>query len=235
MDSYCLNSPSCGKGWGEVLYLASAYLAPVQYYTKLLHYPKIVIDRHEHYVKQSYRNRCNIAAANGIQALSIPTDKGSELKCAVKDMRIAPHADWQKNHWKSIEAAYNSTPFFEYYKDDFIPFYEKKWDFLFDFNTELQAVILNLLDINPNIEFSSEYETTFGISQKTPAGIDLREEIHPKKKSADTNFSPLPYYQVFDEKFGFIPNLSIIDLLFNMGNEALLVLYKSYCIFKKKL
>ncbi len=206
----------------EAVCLSSAYLAPIQYYTKLLHFPTIIIEGHCNYLKQTYRNRCNIAAANGILTLSIPVDKGNLVKCATKDIRISQHDNWQKSHWKSIESAYNSTPFFDFYKDDFIPFYTQRWDFLFDFNNEIQALILRLLDIDTNIIYTKEY------TPKISLGNDYRELIHPKKNNEDSHFTPYPYYQIFAEKFGFIPNLSIIDLLFNMGPEALIVLQKSY-------
>ena len=121
----------------------------------------------------------------------------------------------------AIESAYNSTPYFEYYKDDFRPFYEKKYEFLADFNEELCQLVCKLIDIQPCIERTSEYKTEF-----TTEETDFREIIHPKKdfRIADPEFIPHPYYQVFDSKLGFLPNLSIIDLLFNMGPESLLVL-----------
>lgn len=207
------------KGKGSLSYfLSTAYLAPIQYYGKLARYP-VFIERDCNYVKQTYRNRCNIASANGVMPLTIPVDKGEKEKCLTRDIRISSHADWQTLHWRAITSAYNSTPFFEYYIDDLIPFYEKKWDFLFDFNNEIQQKIIELLDINVNIRFTEEYKTDFSADE-----MDFRETIHPKKKTEDKDFSPVPYYQVFEQKFGFQPNLSIIDLLFNMGNEAVLYL-----------
>ena len=206
----------------KMIYLSSAYLAPIQYYSKLAHYP-VYIERCCNYVKQTYRNRCNIASANGVMPLTIPVDKDNKEKCLMRDVRISAHDDWQTLHWRAIMSAYNSTPFFEYYQDDFRPFYEKKWDFLFDFNCEIQQKVIELLDIDVHIRFTDEYKTDFSAGE-----IDFREIIHPKKKIEDTNFLPVPYYQVFDKKFGFLPNLSIIDLLFNMGNEAAIVLEKSF-------
>ena len=101
------------------VYLSSAYLAPVEYYTKLLAYGQV-------YIKQTYRNRCTIAAPDGALALSIPTVKPDTLKCPMRDIRISDHGNWRHLHWNAIESAYNHTPFFEYYKDDFRPFYEKR-------------------------------------------------------------------------------------------------------------
>ena len=208
----------------KTVFLSSAYLAPVEYYTKLLAYDKVFIEQHDHYMKQTYRNRCTIAAPDGELALSIPTVKPNTLKCPMRDIRNSDHGNWRHLHRNAIESAYNHTPFFEYYKDDFRPFYEKKYEFLADFNEELCRLICSLIDIQPDMERTSEYRTEFTLDE-----TDFRESIHPKKDFTleDTAFSPQPYYQVFQERLGFLPNLSIIDLLFNMGPESLLVLQKS--------
>ena len=205
----------------KTAYLSSAYLAPVEYYTKLLTYDRIFIEQHDHYMKQTYRNRCTIAGPDGEIALSIPTVKPESLKCPMKDIRISDHGNWRHLHWNAIESAYNSTPFFEYYKDDFQPFYEKKYEFLADFNEELCNLVCELIDIQPVMERTSDYKTTF-----TQDEYDFREAIHPKKDYhlTDPEFIPRPYYQVFEARNGFRPNLSIIDLLFNMGPESLLIL-----------
>ena len=206
------------------VYLSSAYLAPVEYYTKLLAYDRVCIEQHDHYIKQTYRNRCTIAAPDGELALSIPTVKPASLKCPICDIRISDHGNWRHLHWNAIESAYNHTPFSEYYKDDFRPFYKKKYEFLADFNEELCHLVCSLIDIQPVMERTSEYKTGFA-----PGEADFRERIHPKKDFSleDPDFSPQPYYQVFQERLGFLPNLSIIDLLFNMGPESLLVLQQS--------
>jgi len=197
--------------------LTSAYLAPVSYYVALANAEQVFIERCDYYVKQTYRNRCHIAAANGVMALSIPVEKASGSKVLTRDIRISEHSDWQIQHWRSIESAYNSTPFFEYYKDDLWPFYEKKWNFLWDFNQEIQSKIFELLDITPSIQFTGEYKTTLEENI-----LDFREAIHPKKSNFTDDLKS--YYQVFESKFGFQPDLSIIDLLFNMGNESQLII-----------
>lgn len=205
----------------KTVYLSSAYLAPVEYYTKLATYDKIYVEQHDHYMKQTYRNRCTIAAPDGELPLSIPTVKPDTPKCPMKDIRISDHGNWRHLHWNAIESAYNSTPFFEYYKEDFRPFYEKKYEFLIDFNEELCRMICELIGLHPNMERTEAYKTDF-----TSDETDFRERIHPKKDFhiEDPEFVAKPYYQVFEQKLGFIPNLSIIDLLFNMGPESLLLL-----------
>ena len=198
------------------VYLSTAYLAPVAYYMQICANSKIVIENHCNYIKQTYRNRCIIASANGLQTLSIPVEK-SATKCLTKDIRIAEHGNWRHLHWNAIKSAYNSTPFFEYYEDDLIGFFEKKYDFLFDFNESLRLKLFELLDIEPDVVYSSEYKTDFLANE-----VDCRELIHPKKEFMENSFKP--YYQVFESRFGFQPNLSIIDLLFNMGPESVLFL-----------
>ena len=199
----------------KTVLLSTAYLAPVEYYLQMCNHPQVIIEAHCNYVKQTYRNRCVIASANGLQTLSIPVEKPDSLKCLTKDIRIAEHGSWRHLHWNAIVSAYNSTPFFEYYEDDFRRFYEKPAGFLFDFNEELRELICSLLDISPDISYSTEYDFS-----PQPEVFDLREAIHPKKKSLNQTFRP--YYQVFDTKYGFQANLSIIDLLFNQGPEAAL-------------
>lgn len=205
----------------KTAYLSSAYLAPVEYYTKLLTYDRIFVEQHDHYMKQTYRNRCTIAGPGEEIILTIPTVKPESPKCPMRDIRISDHGNWRHLHWNAIESAYNSTPFFEYYKDDFHPFYEKRYEFLADFNEELCRLVCELIDLHPNIERTQEYKSEF-----TPDEYDFRETIHPKKdfRLVDPEFTPRPYYQVFEAHHGFRPNLSIIDLLFNMGPESLIIL-----------
>ena len=205
----------------KTIYLSSAYLAPVEYYSKLKAYDKIYIEQHDHYVKQTYRNRCNVAGPEGVLSLSVPIIRPDTPKCAMKDIRISDHGNWRHLHWNAIESAYSNTPFFEYYKDDLRPFYENKYTFLADFNEELRCKICELMDISPVVEHTASYHTDF-----LPDEADYREVIHPKKDytEVDQDFLPKPYYQVFESRHGFLPNLSVIDLLFNMGPESVLVL-----------
>ncbi|MDR0413354.1 MAG: WbqC family protein [Dysgonamonadaceae bacterium] len=204
----------------DTVLFTTAYLAPVEYYIYLHRAERPVIEKADHYVKQTYRNRCRIAAANGVQTLSIPVVKPDTPKAYTRDIRIAGHANWTHLHWNAIVSAYNSTPFFEYYRDDFSPFYEKRYDYLFDFNEQLRELVCSCLEIYPDISYSSSYEINPAAGE-----TDLREAIHPKKESRIRHFEP--YYQVFESRYGFQPNLSIIDLLFNMGPEAIRFLEKA--------
>lgn len=203
--------------------LSSAYLAPVEYYTKLYSHDTVYVERFDNYMKQTYRNRCVIASANGILALTVPTEKADEAKCLMKDIRVSEHGNWRHVHWNAFVAGYKQSPFFDYYADEFHAFFERKYTFLYDFNEELRQWVCSQIDLVPNVISTSEYmEASESIN-------DYRELIHPKKDFAevDSTFVPKPYYQVFDAKNGFTPNLSIIDLLFNMGPESLLVLRDS--------
>jgi hypothetical protein len=200
------------------LILSSAYLAPVQYYSKLLHADKVFIEQYEHYTKQTYRNRCIIAAPTGELALTVPIVKPDSPKCYMRDIRISDHGNWRHLHWNALTSAYNHSPFFEYYRDDFAPFYEQKYEFLMDFNEELCRLVCSLLEIEPHIERTASYQPV------PPGEPDWREQINPKKDyRADSSFTLRPYYQVFQGR-DFLPNLSIVDLLFNMGRESVLYL-----------
>lgn len=199
----------------ERILLSSAYLGPVSYYGALANCSEAQIEQCDHYHKQTYRNRCKIMTGNGVMELSVPVVKSGN-KTAVKDLKIAYVENWQQVHWRAIASAYNSSPFFEYYRDDFEPFYTKKTDYLIDFNMGLTEVVNQLVGIKTPIALTNDYQVS------PESAIDLRETFFPKTP----NESAKPYYQVFDQKFGFVADLSILDLLFNMGPESILVLKK---------
>ena len=200
--------------------LSSAYFAPVQWYQKLNRYENIVIEQHDNFVKQTYRNRCVIATTQGLQALTIPVERPSDArldKTQLKDVCISDHGNWRHLHWNALLSAYGESPFFEYYADDICPFFEKKWKYLLDFNMEINQKMMELLDIeNGNISLSSEYSSY----DEKDDFFDFRDVIRPKHPGEDKEWEAKKYYQVFQQKFGFQPNLSILDLLFNEGNEA---------------
>lgn len=198
--------------------LQSTYFGPVQWYQKLYRYDSILIEQHDTYQKQTFRNRCVIATANGLQALTVPVEAPGE-RCAMKEVRISDHNQWRRVHWNALQSAYSESPFFEYYQDDIRPFFEKKYDYLIDFNEAIRQKICELIDIELKVEYTKEFISS------TPSTIaDYREVIHAKHPQPDADFTPKRYWQVFERKHGFQPNLSILDLLFNMGTESVFYL-----------
>ena len=202
--------------------LQTTYFGPIQWYQKLYRYNHCLIEQYDSFQKQTYRNRCVIATANGTQALTVPveSDKREVIsdKQAVKDVRISDHNQWRRVHWNALQSAYSESPFFEYYADDLRPFFEKKYEFLIDFNENIRQKICELIDIHPNVEYTSEY-----ISRLSSLD-DFRDVINAKHPKPDTDFEAKAYWQVFQHKHGFQPNLSILDLLFNMGPESIFYL-----------
>lgn len=206
-----------------MIILSSAYLAPVQYYAHIYAADRVVEDRHEHYVKQTYRNRCYIATPDGPLALTIPVVREGVAHTAMRDIRISDHGNWRRLHWTALTSAYEGSPYFEYYADDFRPVYERKYSFLVDFNEALERVVLELLSLGTPVELAPGY-----VSHLEPGDTDLRGVISPKSlPEADGRFVPVSYYQVFAERTGFLPNLSMVDLLFNLGPESRMVLKRS--------
>ena len=204
--------------------LSVTYFGPVQWYQKLNRFDHVLLEQYEHFLKQTYRNRCVIATTQGLQALSVPVEVPSGVslsKTNVRDVRISNHGKWRREHWNALQSAYGESPFFEFYEDDIRPFFEDHWDYLFDFNRAITEKMCELLDIHPHLELTSAYITPSG---RDGEGLDFRNAIHPKHPEEDSDFLPKPYYQVYKERFGFLPNLSILDLLFNMGNESVLYL-----------
>lgn len=202
--------------------LGSTYFGPVQWYQKLNRYENCVIEQHDNFIKQTYRNRCVIPTTNGLQSLSIPVTTIADAqisKTPMKDIRISDHGNWRHIHWNALCSAYGESPFFEYYQDDIRPFFEKKWEFLIDFNMEITQKVNELLDIHPMISLSDEFATSLN-----EEFVDFRDVIRPKHPGKDDDFQPKKYYQVYQHKYDFQPNMSILDLLFNEGNESVFYL-----------
>lgn len=203
--------------------LSTAYFAPIQYYSKFLKYDTIYIEQFENFIKQTYRNRCKIMGGCGPVMLIVPVVKGRGPKILIKDIRISYDTDWQRNHWRTLFSAYNSSPFFEYYSDEIRPVFEKKFSFLFDLNQSVHETICELLELENKVIFTNDFEIT-------PYGtLNFRESITPKmhKTQPDIHFQPAMYTQVFSDRTEFSPNLSILDLLFNEGPNSYSVLEKS--------
>ena len=197
--------------------LQTTYFGPVQWYQKLKRYDHCVIEQYDSYQKQTYRNRCVIATANGLQALTVPVEVGGKKK-EVREVRISDHNQWRRVHWNALQSAYSESPFFEYYADDIRPFFEQKYEFLIDFNEAIRQKMCELLDIETSVSYSSEFRVHGSWFR------DFREVIHAKHPQDDPGFQPRSYWQVFQHRYGFQPNLSILDLLFCMGPEAVFYL-----------
>jgi len=196
----------------SLLLLPAFYLPPISYFHTIQQNEQpLVMERYEHYPKQTYRTRTKIATANGVLDLIVPILHGRKDHVRMKDIRINYDFNWQRLHWLSIQTAYRSSAYFEYYEDDFVRFYEQRYDYLFDFNIEQLQLLLKSLKIQRSLTFTETY---------TPRvePLDYRETIHPKKASILK--SPKPYYQVFEDKHGFLPDLSVVDLLFNQGPQS---------------
>jgi len=191
----------------------SHYLAPIEYYFYLLNSESISIDVYENFVKQSYRNRCRILSPNGIQNLTVPLAKSRQRRLT-KNVKIAYQDNWQKMHWKSLEAAYRSSPYFEFYEDNFYSFYhERKYEYLIDLNWDLEQKIISLMGISTPIRKTTQY------IENVPQEHDFRNTFSPKKENESLTFNN--YIQVFGNRNGFAPNMSILDLLFNEGPNAI--------------
>ncbi len=191
----------------------TSYLPPIWYIEKLLLTDTIVIEHHEHFVKQTIRNRCHILSPNGVQSLIVPVVHQNRFRTAVKDIRIANELSWQRQHWRSLCAAYRRSAYFEFYQDDMIFFYEKKYEFIFDFNLDLLRFLLEQLNIKKTINFTAEFQDPEKISQdnfrvKCNAGSPLVSGSEKK------------YPQVFSYKEDFVEGLSMVDLLFSMGPSS---------------
>lgn len=199
----------------ETQLLPLFYLPPISWFAKFSDKEtENQIEKFENFPKQTFRNRTNIYGANGKLTLVIPVKHTG--KRLYTDIEISYDEDWQKQHWKSIKNAYQSSPYFEFYEDRFAKVYETKEKFLFDFNLKSFKILLALFKSDKAINFTKTY-------QSSPSALDLRSAFSSKKENAD----PAPaYYQIFEDKYGFIDDLSICDLLFNLGPESSIYLTK---------
>lgn len=191
--------------------LPGLYLPPVSYFHAIVQNEgPVTIEQFENFPKQTYRNRAKIGTANGILELFVPINHGRREHRAIKEVEINYDHDWQRLHWTSIQTAYRSSAYFEYYEEDFHTFFTEKFNFLLDYNVKQLELIFKILKIKKDITFTESYQ------KEHP--LDYRNIIHPKKDSVYPN--PKPYYQIFEDRTGFIPDLSIIDLIFNQGPQS---------------
>ena len=186
------------------------YFPSISHYVAMLKADSVTFEMEDNFQKQTNRNRMYIYSPNGIQMLNIPIKHSKEKHQKYKDVRIENDFGWQKNHFKSLEAAYRTSPFFEYFEDDFRPLFEKRHEFLMDLNLEIFELVNNTLGIKIIPEKTTEF------FHDVPNFIDLRHLANGKKDTTQLEI----YTQVFNDKHGFINNLSILDLLFNEGRYA---------------
>lgn len=198
----------------QKLLLHPCYFGPVSQFVALVKASEVIFENEDNYQKQTYRNRMYIYGANGKLLLNIPIKHTGQKKQHQKyrDVKIENNFPWQKQHWKSLQTAYRTSPFFEFYEDDFKPLYSKKYDFLMDFNYDCLQVALNSLQLEKDIEKTDKYE------MKPTSVIDGRFLVRAK---SDVDYDFEPYTQVFESKMGYITNLCVIDLIFNEGPNAL--------------
>jgi len=189
---------------------AAHYAGSIPYYAQILRAGDIIFDAHEHFRKQTYRNRIEILGPNGLQKLVIPTEKTGQRR-PMQEVRISYAETWQKDHWKSLEAAYRRSPYFEYYEHRFRPFYTNRIEHLLDFNLQMHTVIMELLNRSPAYSLTNEYPESATVTN------DFRDVFDPASRP-DGN--TVPYLQVFSDRHPFIPHLSVLDALFNLGPKT---------------
>ncbi|RQP15401.1 WbqC family protein [Parapedobacter defluvii] len=195
------------------LILPAFYLPPVSYFRAIQSASlPILIEQYEHYPKQTYRTRAAIYSANGKLDLIVPVQRGHKGHTKMKDVKISYEWNWQRLHWMSLQTAYRSSAYFEYYEDEFLPFYQQKFEWLLDYNVTQLELLLRLLKIERSVERTESYRQDYA------PNVDFRTSIHPKRSNHTD--AARPYYQVFENKHGFLADLSIVDLLFNHGPQS---------------
>lgn len=203
----------------EILLIESTYAGPIAYFQLINQASTILIDQHENFVKASYRNRCKIATPDGILTMSVPIKHGREQRRRMMEIEIFNGNDnnWQKQHWQTLCSAYRRSPYFEYYEDELEVYYTQKYDLLMDFNQAIFNWVCEKLDIQPQIELTASY-----IKETEKEVMDLRTCLNPNpKKEQLPQWIKIPtYHQVFGDRTGFLPNVSIFDLLFAEGPNA---------------
>ncbi len=198
----------------QPILLEPQYAGSLSFWKLILQHEKIVFEQYENYTKRSFRNRCHIVSPNGILRLSIPLEHGKNQHCALKEVRISYNERWQNLHWQSLQTCYRRSPYFEFYEDKLVPFYEKRIDFLLDFNLQLFDTICNILKTKPEYMLTTSYDDTVENTYSDFRNVLLPNIVQPQYETKS-------YLQVFCDRMPFQQNVSILDLLFNCGNQAL--------------
>lgn len=202
--------------------LTTAYFPPVAWWAVAWNHSSVALEACENFQKGSFRNRCHIATANGIQRLSLPLEKGKHQQIPIRDVRLSYETAWPTAHWRAIQTAYGNAPFFEFYEEDLINIFEKKFLFLFDLNLEIIFWIKEKLGSTVNFELTTSF-----YPNKEAGNLDFRKDsVEPN--SLPHWFFPYPYTQVFSDRLSFLPNLSTLDLLFCRGKTSDEIFYESF-------
>ena len=204
--------------------LHPTYFPSISHFVTIAQSENITFEVEDNFQKQTNRNRTYIYSPNGIQLLNIPIKHSKENRQKTKDIKIEPEFDWQRQHFKSLETAYRSSPFFEFFEDDLRPIFDRKYIFLLDLNFEVLEIVLKCMRMKVDFGKTLEYFHEIGDNSV----IDLRNLVEGKKDNSTFQ----NYTQVFDDKYGFINNLSVLDLLFNEGKYAMDYLKEQTLIIK---
>lgn len=193
------------------------YIGPLSFHALVQAHTPIYIEVCENFQKATYRNRAHIAGPNGLERLTIPIEEGRGLRCPIGEVRMSYAQPWPKLHWSAIVAAYGRSPYFEFYEHELKPLYQAPGELLFGFNIKVMQTTWRLLGIKPEVNLTEDY-----YNPAPPDWLDVRGQLHPntEKNKAAELVRNVPYYQVFQDRHGFLPNLSAWDLLFNEGPNA---------------
>lgn len=205
------------------------YFPTINLYKISSKFTNIIFEQCEHFQKMSFRNRCQIAGGEGIINLSVPLEKGRDQKTLMKDVRIAAAQPWQAQHWKTLLSCYSRSPWFDFYRDELEGLYKTRFDFLMDWNLACFEWSVKKLRLPVAVSLTDKYRPVYAPEE----GVDQRGKFVPKNRAADSGMppaanalgeqdtAPLRYRQVFEERTGFIPGLSVLDILFCEGKEAI--------------
>jgi len=198
------------------LLIESQYFPNISFYKTLINYDILLIERYEHYQKVSFRNRCYIAGPNGSILLSVPLARGKNQRTVMRDVRISNDEKWQALHWKTLVSAYRRSPWFEYYEDELGRLFTKEVTYLLDWNLMCLEWANKIIGITIPVTFTDEYHKIYEAGKDI---TDARDTMQPSPKEVDED--TVRYTQVFQERTGFLPDMSILDLIFCEGKRSI--------------